>query len=271
MKQYAAILLLGYCFAILTSNAQPSAGQRAVDSTQALVWKFYNADQPDSIYELTNANFQSQFTAGQFRDFIMGAKAGLGQWQSAQSPTFVGNTWHYQTSFHSATMDFLLQLDAQRKISLFALKPYQSPVSRKTKVLTNNPLRTSLDRQVDEAMRDYVGDGRTVGLTIGILRHDSLFTFGYGETATGTGRIPNDSTLFEIGSVTKTFTAALLADAVRRGVVHLDDPVSQYLPDSIPPLRYKGVNVTLKMLAQSYVRSPPHGYQLGYWGYLLAS
>jgi CubicO group peptidase (beta-lactamase class C family) len=88
-----------------------------------------------------------------------------------------------------------------------------------------------------------------VGLSIGIVRNDSLFTYGYGETQLGSKSIPTGSTVFEIGSVSKTFTAALLADAIRQGLVKLDDPVSKYLPDSIPPLRYDGVDVTLQMLA----------------------
>lgn len=46
---------------------------------------------------------------------------------------------------------------------------------------------------------------------------------------------PDGNTIFEIGSVTKTFTAVLLADALQRGDVTLDEPVQQLLPGfSIP-------------------------------------
>jgi len=37
-------------------------------------------------------------------------------------------------------------------------------------------------------------------------------------------------TVFEIGSITKVFTALLLADTVARGEVKLTDPVEKYLP-----------------------------------------
>ena len=40
-------------------------------------------------------------------------------------------------------------------------------------------------------------------------------------------------TVFEIGSVTKVFTALLLADMARRGEVKLTDPVAKYLPASV--------------------------------------
>lgn len=56
----------------------------------------------------------------------------------------------------------------------------------------------------------------------------------------------DESTLFEIGSITKTFTALLLADAVVRGACRLDDPVEAVLPAGLllrdragQPLRWR--------------------------------
>ncbi|WP_375423459.1 serine hydrolase domain-containing protein [uncultured Friedmanniella sp.] len=42
---------------------------------------------------------------------------------------------------------------------------------------------------------------------------------------------PTPQTPFELGSITKTFTGLLLADAVERGELRLDAPVSTYLPE----------------------------------------
>ncbi|GAA3567792.1 hypothetical protein GCM10022197_24970 [Microlunatus spumicola] len=42
---------------------------------------------------------------------------------------------------------------------------------------------------------------------------------------------PTPGTPYELGSITKTFTAALLADAVTRGEVRLEDPVARFLPE----------------------------------------
>jgi len=39
--------------------------------------------------------------------------------------------------------------------------------------------------------------------------------------------------VFEIGSITKVFTASILADMVARGEVRVDDPVANYLPRSV--------------------------------------
>lgn len=56
-------------------------------------------------------------------------------------------------------------------------------------------------------------------------------------------------TRFELGSVTKTFTALLLADLVAKGEVRYDDPITAYLPpQATPPLR-RDTPITLIQLA----------------------
>lgn len=59
----------------------------------------------------------------------------------------------------------------------------------------------------------------------------------------------NSNTLFEIGSITKTFTASLLADMVGRGEVQLDDPVASYLPSSMRVPTRGGREISLLDLA----------------------
>src|SRR5215207_4834600 len=59
----------------------------------------------------------------------------------------------------------------------------------------------------------------------------------------------NGDTLFEIGSVTKTFTGLLLQDMVERGEMKLDDPVAKYLPRSVSVPTRNGKEITLLQLA----------------------
>jgi len=70
------------------------------------------------------------------------------------------------------------------------------------------------------------------------------------DTFTGhAGRLPDGaSSLFEIGSITKVFTATLLADMARSGLVALDDPVAVHLPPDVRMPR-RGRAITLEDLA----------------------
>ncbi|MEU6394625.1 serine hydrolase domain-containing protein [Streptomyces sp. NPDC046939] len=56
-----------------------------------------------------------------------------------------------------------------------------------------------------------------------------------GTTAHQGGRPADEATRFEIGSVTKTFTALLLAELAARGELHLHDPVLRHLPPGTRP------------------------------------
>jgi CubicO group peptidase (beta-lactamase class C family) len=67
---------------------------------------------------------------------------------------------------------------------------------------------------------------------------------GYGDA--GPGALPLDAdSVFEIGSISKVFTATLLADMVDRGEVRLDDPVEKFLPPGTTVPERNGRKITL--------------------------
>ena len=59
------------------------------------------------------------------------------------------------------------------------------------------------------------------------------------------GRISPNSA-FEIGSITKTMAAALLADLILQGKASLDDPISKYLPKDTSVPSFEGKPILLK-------------------------
>lgn len=76
----------------------------------------------------------------------------------------------------------------------------------------------------------------------------ALHTFHYG--ALETGARPDNATLYEIGSITKTHTGLVLAQAVLDGRIGLDDPVAQYLPEIDPAVFERdGHTATIRHLA----------------------
>lgn len=74
--------------------------------------------------------------------------------------------------------------------------------------------------------------------------------------STGTARKLDAHTLFEVGSVSKTFTATALAALARSGVVHLTDSVSRYLPTSVRIPSRDGKPITLLSLATQHSGLP---------------
>ncbi|MCR4342263.1 MAG: serine hydrolase [Gemmatimonadaceae bacterium] len=84
------------------------------------------------------------------------------------------------------------------------------------------------DSAIAAILRQRVESGKTPGVVVGILDAAGARFVSHGTGAPGPA-VLDSATLFEIGSITKTFTSAILADMVVRGEVALDDPVAKLL------------------------------------------
>ncbi|KHK03558.1 serine hydrolase domain-containing protein [Desulfovibrio sp. TomC] len=73
--------------------------------------------------------------------------------------------------------------------------------------------------------------GRVHGLVVGYVSPAGRKVYGFGQRGEGrVAKVPDGSTLFELGSITKTFTGLLLAQAVLSGQLHDTDPIRLTLP-----------------------------------------
>ena len=113
-----------------------------------------------------------------------------------------------------------------------------------------------VDAVVERAARKFMSDPHAVGLSVGVLKGGKAYTYNYGEVEKGKGRLPTAHTLYEIGSVTKTFTGVLLAQAAVEGKVKLDDDVRKYLDGDYPNLEFEGRPVRLVHLINHTSRLP---------------
>ena len=105
------------------------------------------------------------------------------------------------------------------------------------------------DEAVLASMRPYVEKGQAKGIVVGLVEPDgSHRVLSIGDAGEGARPLAANS-VFEIGSVTKTFTGTVLADMVRRGQVKLDDPVGKYLPTGTRVPSLNGRQITLLDLA----------------------
>lgn len=69
------------------------------------------------------------------------------------------------------------------------------------------------------------------GMAIALTDHGRQTFYNFGVASRATGEAVTSDTLFEIGSVSKTFTATLAAYAQALGRLSLDDSPAQYLPE----------------------------------------
>ena len=86
------------------------------------------------------------------------------------------------------------------------------------------------------------------GIVIGLVDEHGSSIVSCGKLDNGTDREVNGDTLFEIRSMTGTFTGLLLQDMIERGEMKLDDPVAKYLPKSVKMPSRNGKEITLRHL-----------------------
>ena len=113
----------------------------------------------------------------------------------------------------------------------------------------------TLDANVRERAETLVRDGKHASLVIAVIDGKDSAVYGFGRARPGEAGVPDADTVYEIGSVTKTMTGLLLADAIVAGKAQLAQPVAQLLPAyAIPAL--DGQQITVARLATHFSGLP---------------
>jgi D-alanyl-D-alanine-carboxypeptidase/D-alanyl-D-alanine-endopeptidase len=109
--------------------------------------------------------------------------------------------------------------------------------------------RSAVDSIVDRSVEGFMAKPEHVGLSIGILWRGQTHTLNYGTIEKGRNVRPGAHTIYEIASLTKSFTGILLAHAVLEGKLALRDDIRKWLPGTYPNLQYAGHPITIQDLA----------------------
>ncbi|MGZ3756734.1 MAG: serine hydrolase [Mucilaginibacter sp.] len=212
-----------------------SRQQQKTDSVLHLVASHLADKDADGIYALAGDAFKKELSLEAFRAVAKQQLFPLGEMRKIELTSFLNNkVATYKVQFEVLVMQVLLSLDENDKLEQFYFKPFKiEPIDKLMHVKSSNPMKTAQDKAVDSVARTYIQKINTVGLSIGVIKNGYVSLYNYGETAKGNERLPSSQTLFEIGSITKTFTATILAQYVNEGKISLTDPITKYLPDTV--------------------------------------
>lgn len=213
--------------------------------------RFFNEKKSDEIYGRSSASYQSKISKEKFslgmRKFV--ANVGLMQHFSFVDSTTSG--YNYAIKFENSDQLFSVLLDYEKQILRMNFKELPFFIEDKNfNVESSNPLKDSIDLLVEKFVRPYIQNGATAGIMLAVIDGKQQRKYSYGTIAKTSKQLPDASkSIFEIGSVTKIFTSLLLAKEVVGGNMHLEDPISKYLPDSIPRLAWHGHPISLVQLS----------------------
>jgi CubicO group peptidase (beta-lactamase class C family) len=109
---------------------------------------------------------------------------------------------------------------------------------------------------IEETADFMLKDATISSVSISVFQDGETYTEHYGELDKGKGNTPTDKTIYEIASVTKTFTGYLVAKAVIDKKIALEDDVRKYLKGSYPNLEYNGHPIKIKDVITHTARLP---------------
>lgn len=125
-------------------------------------------------------------------------------------------------------------------------------IANKTDLTNQSSLTPSfkeMPNNVKEFILDDIVNKSNAALVIGLIDPNGTKVYSFGNISKENNMPVNGSTIFNIASITKTFTTLVLADMVKHGIVNLDDPIEKYLPSNVKMPQYNGTKITLENLA----------------------
>lgn len=109
--------------------------------------------------------------------------------------------------------------------------------------------QTTISEDVKGNIKLRVDNEINTGIVIGIIDGDETQYYSYGVKSLDAHSPVDEHSVFEIGSITKTFTGIILADRVIKGEMNLDDSLQKYLPEGITAPMRNGESIKLVHLS----------------------
>jgi len=134
--------------------------------------------------------------------------------------------------------------------SIFIISCKNSPNKRQT--IERSPVELSMNRHADSLLLDSTINA----ISIGVYKGGNTYINHYGELDKDKENKPTDETIYEIGSVSKTFAGTLVAQAELEGKLNLNDDIRKYLKEDFTNLEYQGNPIRIKHLITHTSRLP---------------
>ncbi|MGP9689460.1 class C beta-lactamase [Psychrobacter sp. AOP22-C1-C5] len=93
-------------------------------------------------------------------------------------------------------------------------------------IVSNDCLKNEVDKQAERLMTEH----QISGMAFGVIIDGKSYFYNYGLADKQRKTPVSEDTIFELGSVSKTFTATLASYAELNGALSLDDTADKYIP-----------------------------------------
>lgn len=107
---------------------------------------------------------------------------------------------------------------------------YFEPAPEFEAASTKLAVTNDIEEAVDSLAIPLITSGRNIGMIVGVTTPDGDFIKAYGHTDRERKiPMPKDA-IFQVGSITKSFTSVTTAEFEQQGILRFDDPLSKIIP-----------------------------------------
>ena len=247
-------LTFSILFACFLATAQLADKAKHLEIAE-LIKKEYNAQNYKAIHKVLDKDFQKQMNEKELADFFkFNVYDGFGAISNLEYSVFKNGLHVFLVICKNGRLDLTLACNTDGKISSMQWAPHKDsvievPTLKNDKYNTDNPKANAWDLKLDSIVKDYMSTPANCGISIAIYQNKKITYYNYGEVKRGTNQLATHKTIYEIGSVSKTFTGILLAQAITDKKVNLNDPIKKHLGEDYSNLSYREKEIELVHLA----------------------
>lgn len=219
-------------FLILTTNL--SLGQTEREENKNITNQFiknYNSDNYNEIFSSFADVMKNALPLNKTKEFLKNLKSQVGNIKSQKFLKYENGTYaSYKTNFENAVLLLNISIDNNSKINGLLVKPFVEDIKSNNVINDLTINNNSITKQQAEIIfKNTNVFPNNTQISIALIDKGNISFYGIKKKNDTISNFDNKKSVFEIGSLTKVFTATLLANSVIEEKVGLSDNINSYL------------------------------------------
>jgi CubicO group peptidase (beta-lactamase class C family) len=209
--------------------------------------KAYNSEDYESVFSLFSEEMKKELPLEELNDFLQNLNSGAGKINQNEFIRYEEKIAIYKLTFDQWVSQYSFSINDNKEINnVFYFVPYQEDI---LSGLAVNSL-SKIDKLISEDQAKLIFEKskyfpNNTQLSLAFINGDKVNFYGIIRKSDSIIYLNNSQHIFEIGSITKVFTANLLAKAVIDNKIKLNEKVNDYLN-----IKFKNdISISFKSLA----------------------
>ena len=193
--------------------------------------KAYNNEDYQSVFDLFSAEMKTALPINELTDFLKNLNSNAGKISANEFIREENNISIYKLTFEKWVSQYSFSIDDDKKIAeVFYFDTYREEILSGLAInsLSNNGGLIS-DNQIELIFEKSKYFPNNTQISLAFINGDNVTYYGLKRQNDSILYFSNYQDIFEIGSITKVFTANILAKSVIDNKIKLDEKINDYL------------------------------------------